>query len=469
MGLATIMSAGRESLHNAKAAIEVTGHNITNAHTKGYSRQRVLTTSKDPLRSGRLLLGTGAKIGEINRSHDKYIEMALLNEVQGQSLQNQLKVGLRRLEDVFNPAIAGSVIDQLNAFESSVNELTLFPEELTIRTNVSGYGESMANAFKQARATVDNIRGDYNNMIGNEIDVVNGLLSEISDLSGKIQESENEASTVANDFRDTRDEKILELASRLDISWYEDDNNLVIRGPGSTLLVEGRHHGTLKAAQKEDGNEVYFQSYGQSEQRIISHQIKRGSLRGYLDIRDKFAKNINEKLDEMAYRFTTRFNQVHRQGVGIGDFSSSQGRDFFRHLDKMEGAASQISLADEILADGNSISTGFSVESPGDNINANQLFMVFSEKLFQNGSVDFHSFYSDQAGKIGIEAERAELLAENSTAILTQLQKRKDEVSGVSMDEEAANLMKFQHLFAASSKLITTTDELFETILDLKR
>ncbi len=473
MGLSSILNVGSESLHNSQSAIEIAGHNIANAHTDGYSKQRVVINSKYPSVRNGVNYGTGARLDRVERAHDQYLERSLLNEVQLNSTLKIEKEGLKRIEEIFNPSLEGSIIHQMDAFAASVNELSLYPEELTIRTNVRGFGESLGHSFKQAHDMLETIRKDYDSMIENEVEMLNRILSEIADLNGKVQENENEVGATANDFRDKRDMMIRDLAERVDISWYENVNNeMIIRGPGSKLLVEGSSHGKFKAAPQKDNDaftDIFFEDYGGSTQSNITSKIKSGSLKGMIEIRDKHAVEASNTIDHMAYTFSKDFNAAHKKGYGIGNYSGVTGRGFFRDIAEEKGAAGKIFLEDNVLADVNSIATGISPDSPGDNIIANQLAISLASNLFKDGTSDFNSFYSDQVGRIGVQANRADMLFENSDAVRKQLQTRKDSLVGVSLDEEAADLMKYQHMFAASSKIITTTDEMFETILTLKR
>ena len=331
----------------------------------------------------------------------------------------------------------------------------------------------MSNAFNQTYQTVDVLRHDYDFMIDDQMKEVNNILKEIADLNFRIKESSVGASSSSNDFQDKRDVKILELAQKMNISWYETDGgDFVIRGPGNVLLVEGAMHGSFKTIANSDNEgckDIYFQSYGKQKLTNITPKIKNGSLLGFLEVRDFHTKNTMKKLDQMAFTFASRFNEIHKEGYGIDQFSEKKGQGFFVDLKEESGAARDIAVDSVVSYDVSAIATGISSDSTGDNIIANQLVKLFNERIFDDGTSDIHGYYANEVGKLGAASENAKIVHENSETILKQLEKRKDSISGVSLDEEAAEMLKYQHLFAASSKLITTTDEMFDSVLSLKR
>jgi flagellar hook-associated protein 1 FlgK len=110
-----------------------------------------------------------------------------------------------------------------------------------------------------------------------------------------------------------------------------------------------------------------------------------------------------------------------------------------------------------------------SANSPGDNIIANEMIRFFKEPMFGNGRMSFGNVYEDIIGHIGTDVKQSADERDASNIVLAQIKENKEAVSGVSLDEEAQNMMKYQNAFNASSKLITTADEMMQTVLELKR
>ena len=116
-----------------------------------------------------------------------------------------------------------------------------------------------------------------------------------------------------------------------------------------------------------------------------------------------------------------------------------------------------------------SISAASTPNTVGDNVVMNKLLNLRDHKIFDKGRSTFTDYYANFVGEIGLETQRANNLYDSNKILLADIEARRDSVSGVSLDEEASNMLKWQTAFAASSKIITTIDEMLETVLSLKR
>lgn len=135
----------------------------------------------------------------------------------------------------------------------------------------------------------------------------------------------------------------------------------------------------------------------------------------------------------------------------------------------MDNAALNIEVSDLIVDSPDAISLSSTPNSVGDNVVANELLRLRDRRLFDNNNASFVDFYANYVGVLGTEAVRAKHQAETDGIILADIQARKESISGVSLDEEAAQMIKWQTSFTASSKVITTVDEMIETVLGMKR
>lgn len=122
-----------------------------------------------------------------------------------------------------------------------------------------------------------------------------------------------------------------------------------------------------------------------------------------------------------------------------------------------------------IVYNPNAVAAAMSTMTPGDNVVANQLVKLFYEPLFDDKTTTITGVYDKMISKLGISALKTKEEATASQIIYDRLKAQRETVAGVSLDDEAANLLKYQHLFTASSRVITTADEMFKTVLDLKR
>lgn len=466
-----IMSMGNESLTNARLGVDVTGHNISNAHTEGYSRQRVNLETRPPVQYGLHVLGNGARVDSVDRMHDRYLEGYIRKEVQTNGQSEATTKGLERIEQLFNPELTATVRQRLDGFMNALREFSNFPEEASVRTNVVETGNALAQSINIAHSGVVGIQRDLSNEVNDQIKGLNQQLAEIGGLNTMIKALQA-GGKQANDLLDKRDELIKSVGTAIDIHTYQDQNdNLVIRGAGGELLVEGNRFGQFSSNDESglaDKTKVLFKADPDSSAVDVTRKIEGGRISGMIKVRDIYAQKVRDQLNQFASGFGESFNAIHRKGFGIGDYKDLSGRDFFDGLDSQDPGAT-LKVSDLVASEPNSIAGAMSANTPGDNVMINEMIRSFEEPVFDNGKVTSAEFYDRMVGNIGIDSMRAQEDFNASKVVISQLQAQREAVSGVSLDEEAANLLKYQHLFAASSRVITTVDQMLETVIGLKR
>lgn len=466
-----IMNIGGEALANARVGVDVTGHNIANAHTPGFSRQRVNLTTRNPVSYGTNVLGNGARIDNIDRVHDKYLEGYLRKEVQAHGASEAVTKGLGRLEQLFNPELTATVRERMTTFQNALRELANYPEEPAVRTNLVEAANSVAQSFNVTHANIVGIQKDISVEVNQEISSLNQKLASVASLNQTIKEM-SAGGGPANDLLDKRDALIKDIANTVEVQVYSDKNdNLIIRGPEGSLMVEGGRSGKFLTSDPsgiKTDSRILFQADPQAPVKDVTDKIEGGKLSGLMRVRNVNAQETRGEINELARGFAETINELHKQGYGIGDYASSKGREFFSGAESDEPAA-DIRVADIILSDPDSISAAFVPNTPGDNIMVNEYIRSFDKPIFGEGRVTASDFYDKMVSKVGIDSMRAQEENNASKVVMSQLEGQREAVAGVSLDEEAANLLKYQHLFAASSRVITTVDQMFDTIMQLKR
>lgn len=468
-----IMGMGNESLFNARAGVDVTGHNISNAHTEGYSRQVVQTSARAPLTYGRFIMGSGAELDSVKRAHDEYVERQMRSEMQNNGHYSSLTEGLRNLEDIFSPELTSTIRERADSFINSVREFSNYPEEIPVRVSVVDNAAQLAESFNTAHSSVREVQENLTSEIYQHMNVANNDMKEIAWLNVEIMSAEVGGRNPANDLLDRRDDLIRKLGEKMDISVYKDrGNKVIIRGPSDTLLVEDGLAAQLEFRTEEDNKGLaaicLSDLKGQNYTRI-NDKFTRGKIGGLVQARDVYAQRVRDQLNDFAREFAVGFNRVHRQGYGISQYGDVNGRDFFADAEYAGEPAEQIKVSTTLLKEPESIGAALSPFSPGDNIIANEMVRFFDSSSFAGGKMSFRARYEDIVGHIGTDVQQATDEKDASDIVLAQIRENKEAVSGVSLDEEATNMMKYQNIFNASSKLITTADEMMQTVLDLKR
>jgi flagellar hook-associated protein 1 FlgK len=468
-----IMGMGSESLFNARAGVDVTGHNIANAHTEGYSRQIVETAPKTPTAYGSLVFGSGAEVQTIRRAHDAYIERQLGQELQNNGHYTALSSGLKNIEDIFSPELSSTIRERSDAFENSLREFSNYPEELPVRVNLADNASKLADAFNSTHSNIAQVQGNLTAEMKRNILDSNIKLREIARLNIEISSAEVGSKNPANDLLDRRDKLVRELGENMEIKVYNDkQNKVIVRGPADSLLIEGANAAQLDLRQDENGSTqsaVHISDLKGSQWSNINSKFSRGKLAGLIEARDVYAERVRDQINGFAREFSAQFNAIHRQGHGVGDYRGASGRDFFVGVDGTTDPAESMRVSEIIVSEPEAISGAMSANSPGDNIIANEMIRFFKEPMFGNGRMSFGNVYEDIIGHIGTDVKQSADERDASNILLAQIKENKEAVSGVSLDEEAQNMMKYQNAFNASSKLITTADEMMQTVLDLKR
>lgn len=456
----------------SKAMIATTGHNIANSNTEGYSRQRVQTEASDPHASfAHGMVGTGTQVSRIERVNDEYIEKQIRNGARDMANFEEKDMVLKQAEDIFNE-MNGDGLNRLVArFYNEFRKLGNEPENEAIRQSVREATNAMANDFRRIRNEVVELSRHIDARLDGYAGEVNATAGEIRDLNLRINAAELSGAP-ANDLQDKRDQALKKLATYMDVNTHQDNHGnytVDIRGVGPLVVnTEAEKLSTVRSPEDANGkieNALDIKSSG-SAQAVITHQIKGGKLGALLEVRDQTLSTVLDRLDELAFTITTSINDIHRMGYTR---DGATGINYFKPLEGKERASEYIGLSDAISANANNIATALQSGSPGDNRIAIAISSLQHQPLLNDGKTTVDEWYNSIVSDIGVTAARAKANISQQRDIMTNLQKTRDQVSGVSLDEETANLMQFQHTYDASAKVIQIADEMLKTVLDLKR
>jgi flagellar hook-associated protein 1 FlgK len=473
LGIPNIFNTGRSGMNANKAAIAVAGHNIANAGTEGFSRQRVETTALAPPETGtqRHLIGMGAGISRVSRANDEYVEKQIRNAGRELAHGEEKDVVLRQTEDIFNEMNGDGINRLVSRFFNEFRKLGNEPENEAVRQSVREATQALVNDFHRIRGEVNDVRDHIDSRLTAYCTDVNSLAEQIKDLNIKINAVEITGSQ-PNDLLDKRDQALKQLSSYMDLSMHKDNfGNFVVDIKGVGPLVAG------PITQKFDVNRSPADDQGKPENAvdvkttasansIVTHSLKGGKMGALLEARDQTLSTILDRLDEMAFTVSNTVNAIHEQGTTRG---GAQGVSYFKTLDQKDRAAELIELSDEVKANINNIATAAQPDAPGDNRIALAIAGLQSQKLMSDGKATLDDWYNSIVSDVGVTTLRNRNTIGQQRDIMTQLNKMHDQISGVSIDEETANLMQFQHAFDASAKVIAVADEMMKTVLDLKR
>lgn len=470
MGLPDVMRTGHSGMMAAKTAISTTGHNITNANTEGYSRQRVETeTAPTKSRYGKAHIGTGTQVANVTRINDEYLDKHIRSTNRDLLHYEEKELSLKQLEDVFNEMNGDGLNRIMSKFFNEFRKLSNDPDNEAVRQSVRESTNALANDFKRIRTEVDEIRKHIDSRISGYVTEINDTAEQIKELNLKIRvESGNAAAP--NDLLDKRDQLLKKLASYMEVSVHKDNHgnvNVDIKGSGPLITGPNNNKFWVERAPA-DGEGKPDNAYNilsdAAASRNVTHILSGGKLGALVDVRDKTLSTVLDRIDDIAFQLAKAVNEVHSKGVTR---YGTTGVKFFKEPTQKERAAEMLALSDEVSSNVNNIAAASAPNSPGDNRVAIAISGLQGIKIMNEGQVSFDDHYNSIVSDIGVLAARNRNSVSQQKDINSQLSKVREQVSGVSIDEETSNLLQYQHLFDASARVINVADEMMKTILSL--
>lgn len=579
-----IFEVGSRALSTQQSAMNITGHNIANANTPGYSRQRANMASTIPLNLTPGAIPTGVEVQSITRLRDDFLDFQIRTQSsfsgfhsESEDIFGQLQV---ILQDPLNPVAelleespaAGGINALLKRFFSAFQELASNPESVAVRATVRETAVTLTKNLNVIHDSLEKYRLDLNNEIGATVTQINSLAQRIAKLNEDIALIEAETGNFANDARDQRDRLLTELASIIPIETNLRPNGVIdVRAAGTSIVI-GNQTAPLVAQFEPNDPERIVQILNSVElARVLTNDIDGGTLGAMIQGRDQLIPDLLAQVDQIANTLIHEVNKVHSRHIGLVafdgltstvgvvdplvtldtpgflDFPTQAGQFTLRitdsagvvqnlitvafdpAVDTMASLAAAIDAADgvagpgggalsasltpdnrlEIVANGGlqftfiedsshilsalGLNTFFAgtdsgdirltdfildptegllriaasgTGAEGDNAGALGIADLEYARIARNGAATIGDFYREAIAELGVQAQRNKTLAQDSTAFLEDLKLRQEAVAGVSLDEEAVNLIKFQQAFNGAARYITIVDSLIDRVVN---
>ncbi|WP_026672375.1 flagellar hook-associated protein FlgK [Alkalihalobacterium bogoriense] len=522
------LETARRAMTTQQYALHTTGHNIANANTPGYTRQRVnfeqtqgfpTPSVNSPMMPGQL--GTGVQAGSVQRVRESFLDLQFREESSKFGYWAGRFESLQRMEDIMNEPSEHGLANTIDRFWQSLQDLAVNPEDAGARSVVVQRGEAVADTFRYAHDSLSALRRDIGHEIGEVQNEVNSLLQQINDLNKKIGETEPHG-YVPNDLYDERDRLVDRLSGLVSVQtenvrsggkaspvaegrmtvYLVDNSGNRINPPlvngSDPNLVNGinvtQTNGVvdkIQVGELNDRNEIVtlheefngdeFKTFGKLKGLIEAYGYAVPGADGNLVVKGIYPEMLSD-LDIMAFTFASEFNKIHESGWSLSEINSGQhvGYQFFSDTNNgavvnVEGYASRIRVSDEIRQSPDNIAaSGAPVNGQvrneafaGDGSNAVLLANMKDVRFNINGATtNIQGFYRSVIGEMAVDTAEAARRQGNSQTLLTSIQMRKDSVSSVSLDEELTNMIQFQHAYNAAARNITLVDEMLDRIIN---
>ena len=455
-----MMSLAGQALLTQQQAINVTNHNIANVNTPGYSRQQLIMTTNTPLDSSIGPMGTGVSAEGIERVYDRYLSAQINNESQGLGRWDAQKDGVQIVEMIFNEANGSGLNQVMSEFWNAWQSLTNDPDGTTERQVLIRGSQVLATTFNQLNSDLSQVRQDLDLVVQGTVADINRLSEQLVDLNARIISSEA-GSLSANDYRDQRELLLKELSEMIDINSFEDATGAVsVSAANGWPLVTAGHSWQLSTETNAAGLEEVVWVDDDGNTININTEISGGKLKGLLEVRDVIISDYLTRLDTLAGTIMTDVNLQHQSGF---DLNGAGGEVFFIGT----GTAADLEVNPNIAGDLDLIAVAADAATvPGDSRNAVEITKL-QYALNMGGTQSYNDYYGSIVRDVGNEVLKSDAYYNHQSDMMVQLENQREAVSGVSLDEEMINLIKFQNAYTAAAKMITTADEMMQTVLQM--
>ncbi len=454
-----ILNTARDAILANLTAMNVTGSNVANVNTPGYSRLRPDFGSIGVFNAATDQQQIGVKITDIERLYDKYLDAQVVQQEQyGAYSQSQLDV-LNNVEGIFNESTGGGISDLLSQFWGAWSQLSTNPSDVTTRDSLVSVSQSLASMFRQKANELINTQNDTNKEISNDVTELNNDLAQMADYNDKIVQIENSGGTAA-DLRDKRTELLRKISQIVDVNYYEEANgSLNVFISNGRSLVEGTNVWNLQVKVNTNNASFYDIVFSDTPNEVINGDLKGGKLAGLIDIRDTKVVGYLDDLNSMASTIITRVNSLHSSGY---DLNGNVGGDFFSTAST---SARDMQVDPSIVADVRKIAAGTTVNTDGDNASA--IAAIKDDASLMGSGMTIDNFYESLTSRVGQDVVNAQNSLDHQTSVMNQVENQREAVSGVSLDEEMLNLIKYQAAYNAAGRLVATVNTMMGTLINL--
>lgn len=450
------LTVASQALAAQQQALEVSSHNVANANTPGYSRQRAELVASPPYsypgRGASALAGqqgTGAEVARISRLRDAFTDHQIRGEQARLGDAQTRSETLQRIEVVFDEPTERGLNSALARFWNAWHDLASQPETYALRANLIEEARGLTGVLKHQYQQVKTTQTDLNHQVRLQVTAVNDLAHRIADLNAQVVPLQA-IGHEPNDLRDQRDQLLTELAQIVRVTSREQPNGQIqvwiqgqpiVAGDQVTEVATGLDSAGMTTVRWADGDR--FDPGG-------------GKLAALLDLRDRDLPGRLAALDQLATGLIAGVNAVHRTGYGL---DNSTGLDFFTGT-----GVADLAVAPSVSGTPSKIAAAGQPGAAGDGSRALQIARL-SQSAIVNGATMADAYQSFIA-RLSVDTRQAESLRQQQAATVDHLERRQRALSGVSLDEEAAQAVQLLHAYQAAARMITTIDEMLDTLIN---
>jgi flagellar hook-associated protein 1 len=448
---------GRRALKANQFGIGITGQNISNVNTPGYARQRVLLAETSLSNIGGVSVGNGVSVQGVQAFRDRFLEARIQSETGIAGRLGAQSDSIRQVETVLQGTENGGLQSAISNFFGSFRELDANPNSLPLRAIAAQKGSALAGAFQATRSRLTDIRSGIDGQIRINIDEVNSLTGQVANLNGQIRD----AQFVGGDsfaLESQRGELVTRLSELTGARTTQNSDgtiNLTI-GEGRSLVGGDKAFKIDVASTPPLG----FASLTIEGNPITFDDGAIGGLQKAID----FTTGHIDAIDSLAAQIVAKVNTAHASGT---DFDGNAGVNFFTGGSPITAANFTVNAA---IVSNPHLVVASPVSQPGQNGTvAGEIANLLTDQNITVGTHtgSFTSIFGSLVSEAGEQINQADSGLQTQAAIIAQASAQRESISGVSLDEEAVNLLQYQKAYEAAARFLKVADEMTQTILSL--
>ncbi len=375
---------------------------------------------------------------------------------QNQSLGNwEIQSQLyEQIEDIFLEPSDHGLSNSMSEFWNSWEDLSNNPESIAPRSVVAQLGSVLAETVNRLDSQISSLRQVADDYISNRITQVNSLATRVANINNQIISAEASGSE-ASEIRDVRDLLMDEMSKVINITTLDRDNGSMAILLGGRTMVDDAHSYDLDTQQVfRDGMMVKDIIWADDSGSAI---VSGGEIAGLIELRDQDIVDVQQKLDLLTESIIIAVNDRHEAGY---DANGNAGVPFFTG-----STASDMAVNPLIMGDSSYVSASENTEVGG-NMTA-RLIAALADENVAPGGTNIGTYYANTVNIIGTKSQSSTIMAENSAILVGHLEEQRESVSGISLDEETANLIRGQRAYESAAMYLSVISELMRTLMDI--
>lgn len=449
------LQSAATGLAAAQLGQDVTGHNIANAGTPGYSAQSANFQAADPLTTpdqfsgGKVgMIGSGVVVGSITRSRDQYLDQQVWDSTAQQSNQSVQSDTLSQIEDAFGEPSDTGINASLGKLFQSFTNLVSTPEDTGVRATVLQSADALARVFQGVQASVTGVGQHIALQQSDDMASLNSYGQQIAKLNQTIRASQAQGLN-ANDLMDQRGALIDKISNLANVSVINNTDGTASVSIGSSQLVLGTDSFSL--------------SLTGANSLTARGDLTSGELAG-LGTAQTDLTGYQADLNNVASTVISSINNIHQGGAGL---DGSTALNFFNGTDAASIAVNPALVSDPSKLAAAAPPGGGAAPPPGDASNAVKIAALENTVLPAGplAGQTLQGFYQQRITNLGAQTASANTALGSTTSNANQLSQQRDSISGVSTDAEMVNMMKYQQSYAASARVVQTMNSMLDTLI----